>query len=379
MGGKSLPGIDGRLGYDGGPRFFVSAVAAPPPDPAADDSRPQPQTALAAVFRRMACEPTAPTQTSAPQLLGFAEPVIDVPPIVSFLPVDEAGTAPLAAPTEIEPPPAEQPSVAPSVEKPGIAALDVPVGIVLGAELDEIEPQPPSLAAAPSPVEQPEPTPPLETSTEPPPSVAEPASIRTDARVLPPRPAQAPPERPQNLVGRLGRRPVETPAFQDNAAAPAQAVRTSVERNRRLHRRAKLPAEFEIDGVPCTLIDVSIGGFAATGVPPIEPNALVRTTLHFTIDGIEVGTQLTARMVYVTQGRSAGRFVELSPSQMAFLRYVVTWRGESVGAVGTTTLLDAIAGGRERRFSSGFGDPPEEEPKPSWWAGLIGRKVNPPR
>jgi hypothetical protein len=134
----------------------------------------------------------------------------------------------------------------------------------------------------------------------------------------------------------------------------------------------------EIDGVPCTLIDVSIGGFAASGVPPIQPNALVPVTIRLTIDGIEVGTQLSARIVYVTQGRSSGRFIDLSPSQMAFLRYIVTWRGESVGAVGTTTLLDAIAGGADRGFAPP-GERSDPEGKSRWWAGLIGRRVNPPR
>jgi hypothetical protein len=157
-----------------------------------------------------------------------------------------------------------------------------------------------------------------------------------------------------------------------------RAGRPSLPRNRRLYRRARLPAEIEIGGVPCTLIDVSIGGFAATGVPQIEPNALVSVTIRLTIDGIEVGTQLNARIIYVTQGRSSGRFVDLSPSQMAFLRYIVTWRGESVGAVGTTTLLDAISGGGvERGFHSGLDA--EAAPKSRWWAGLIGLGVKPPR
>ena len=219
-------------------------------------------------------------------------------------------------------------------------------------------------------------------------------------------PAPLAPSRPQNLVGRLGRRPAEAvppqrqtppspapaPAMPAPAArrptAPAQmppapaptpassdrSGRPSLPRNRRLYRRAKLPAEIEIGGVPCTLIDVSIGGFAATGVPQIEPNALVPVSLRLTIDGIEVGTQLNARVIYVTKGRSSGRFIDLSPSQMAFLRYIVTWRGESVGAVGTTTLLDAISGGLERGFTPGFSGRPEEAPKSRWWAGLIGRK-----
>jgi hypothetical protein len=155
--------------------------------------------------------------------------------------------------------------------------------------------------------------------------------------------------------------------------------RPSLPRNRRLHRRAKLPAEIEIDGVPCTLIDVSIGGFAATGVPQLEPNALVPVMLRLMIDGIEVGTLLKARIIYVTQGRSSGRFVDLSPSQMAFLRYIVTWRGESVGAVGTTTLLDAISTGAERGFHPGTAGPSDMDAKSRWWAGLIGRKVHPPR
>ena len=155
--------------------------------------------------------------------------------------------------------------------------------------------------------------------------------------------------------------------------------RPSLPRNRRLYRRAKLPAEIEIDGVPCTLIDVSIGGFAATGVPQLEPNALVPVMIRLTIDGIEVGTLLNARIIYVTQGRSSGRFVDLSPSQMAFLRYIVTWRGESVGAVGTTTLLDAISTGTDRGFHPGASGPSDMDAKSRWWAGLIGRKVHPPR
>ena len=128
--------------------------------------------------------------------------------------------------------------------------------------------------------------------------------------------------------------------------------RPSLPRNRRLlpSRRAT-SAEIEIDGVPCTLIDVvDRAASPRLGCRSSSPNALVPVMIRLTIDGIEVGTLLKARIVYVTQGRSSGRFVDLSPSQMAFLRYIVTWRGESVGAVGTTTLLDAISGGPERSF-----------------------------
>ncbi|HEY2227519.1 MAG TPA: PilZ domain-containing protein, partial [Xanthobacteraceae bacterium] len=261
--------------------------------------------------------------------------------------------------------------------------------------------------------------PPLpEPATAEPPVAAPQPKIRARVRDLPPPAAAAAeisPERPQSFVGRLGRRLGEAssappaPRFDPLPPAPAPEARRAAEtarprepvpklttpppaqtaerggrpslpRNRRLYRRATLPADIEIGGVPCTLIDVSIGGFAATGVPAqLQPNALVPVMIRLVIDGIEVGTQLKARIVYVTQSRSAGRFVELTPSQMAFLRYIVTWRGESVGAVGTTTLLDAIAGGGDRGFTPGATGRSEFEPKSRWWAGLIGKKINPPR
>ena len=334
-------------------------MAAPPPKPALKIA-PRSSTALSAVFQRLGGEvpPPPPPPRPAlprpappsppPQLLGFAEPVAKVPPIEDFL----------APATPAEPPPAP-------------AILDV------GPPPEPIAPPPPA----------------------PPP---EPARIRARVRDLPPAEPSPVMPRPQNLVGRLGRRPEPAAPRQEALAAPepspepsqkfaapgptpgpASAAerggRPSLPRNRRLYRRAKLPAEIEIDGVPCTLIDVSIGGFAATGVPQLEPNALVPVMIRLTIDGIEVGTLLRARIIYVTQGRSSGRFVDLSPSQMAFLRYIVTWRGESVGAVGTTTLLDAIATGAERGYPGGAGIPADPEAKSRWWAGLIGKKVNPPR
>ena len=195
----------------------------------------------------------------------------------------------------------------------------------------------------------------------------EPAVSAAPKRAPPdPAPPDPAPARPQNLVGRLGKRlgdPLSGPAGERNGRPSSS--------NRRAHRRAALPAEIEIGDVPCTLIDVSIGGFAAGGVPPMEPNTLMPVTIRLLIDGIEVGTQLSARIVYVTQGRSSGRFIDLSPSQMAFLRYIVTWRGESVGAVGTTTLLDAIAGSAERGFVRGSVGRNDREAKSHWWAGLI--------
>lgn len=260
------------------------------------------------MFRRIAGEPPSVTPPDPPQLLGFAEPVVEPPPVDGFLPIEAEAFA--------VPPP--EPAAAPSPE-----------------------PAPPPVAAAPL-------APELSSAPE-------------------------PPARPQNLVGRLGKRLGDPPS----GTAGERNGRPSLSSNRRAHRRARLPAEIEIGDVPCTLIDVSIGGFAAGGVPPIEPNTLMPVTIRLLIDGIEVGTQLSARIVYVTQGRSSGRFIDLSPSQMAFLRYIVTWRGESVGAVGTTTLLDAIAGSAERGFVPGSVGRSDAHAKSHWWAGLIGKR--PPR
>jgi hypothetical protein len=320
-------------------------------------------------------EPSLPSPlarvTHSRHLLGFAEPVTTIPPIEDFLPTDadaakretaervEEAAPELAPPPE--PPPAPPPESAPIRARvrdlpPGFTAetspSDRPRNFVerLGRQLGEA-------VAAPT-RDDPRRFEPL-----PEPAASAPTAWRAD-----------PPPRPEPVVRRRAE-----PALPDAAESTPTAdrgERPSMHQNRRLYRRAKLSAELEIAGVPCTLIDVSIGGFAATGVTQVEPNTLVPVTIRLMIDGIEVGTQLKARIVYVTQGRSSGRFVELSPSQMAFLRYIVTWRGESIGAVGMTTLLDAIAGGPERGFS---GDRSDDASKSRWWAGLIGRKITPPR
>jgi hypothetical protein len=355
-------------------------TVAATPNPVLDEAPPRP-TALSAVFRRIASEPPRspgppPIPSSGPQLLGFAEPVVELPPVENFL-----------APESEPEPPAIEParSDAAEIAAPEPAAAPAPEPELAPPPASERAPLPQSVRARPSDLPDP-PAPPA---------------------------AALPQAWPQNLVGRLGRRPEPQPppaasprfeplppspppaappaarrpepALRTPAPAPTppssdRAGRPSLPRNRRVYRRAALPAEIEIGGVPCTLIDVSIGGFAATGVPPLEPNALMPVSLRLTIDGIEVGTQLTARIIYVTQGRSSGRFVDLSPSQMAFLRYIVTWRGESVGAVGTTTLLDAIASGSDRGFApSGGSRAPEEAAKSRWWTGLVGRGIKPPR
>jgi hypothetical protein len=353
------------------PFSFDCAVAATLPNPVLHDPEPRQPTSLSAVFRRIADPPpagSAPSRRRAvsifprrPLLLGFTEPLVDVPPIEEFLPREGEAAAPTVAelieiavlepvaakpalpepapPVSPPPEPASSPSAAPFRAR----ARDLPPGPAASAPLASapLAPAP----STPSPTQNP---------------VDDLGRGPSEASPLPRRPTASP-------------RPALAPMARSTQAPDHRAERQSLVRNRRLYRRAKLPAEIEIDGVPCTLIDVSIGGFAATGVPQVEPNALVPVTVRLTIDSIEVGTQLSARIIYVVQGRSSGRFVDLSPSQMAFLRYIVTWRGESVGAVGTTTLLDAISGGAERGFTSDPGES-SDAPKSRWWAGLIGRK-----
>ena len=69
------------------------------------------------------------------------------------------------------------------------------------------------------------------------------------------------------------------------------------------------------------------------------------------IDGINIGTEFTARMVYGNGTRSAGRFIDLTAAQTAFLRYIVTWRGEAIGAVGTTPCSTRSPAGPNARSS----------------------------
>jgi hypothetical protein len=99
-------------------------------------------------------------------------------------------------------------------------------------------------------------------------------------------------------------------------------------------------------------------------------------TIRMTIDGIDIGTKMSARVVYTQLNRIGGRFVDLTASQTAFLRYVVTWRGQSVGAIGTTTLLDAITRWPEQRLLPGEVDPNAPKPRgflSRWIARLLGR------
>jgi hypothetical protein len=141
--------------------------------------------------------------------------------------------------------------------------------------------------------------------------------------------------------------------------------------NRRLHRRVSLAAEIEIDGKPSQLVDLSMGGFAASDTPPLASDTVLPVTLRMTIDGIDISTRLTARIVYAQLSRVGGRFVDLTASQTAFLRYIVTWRGQSVGAIGTTTLLDAITR-PDRGRNLDAADNTRSHGR-SWWSRWFGR------
>ncbi|MGE5271119.1 MAG: hypothetical protein ACM3JG_15770 [Thiohalocapsa sp.] len=155
------------------------------------------------------------------------------------------------------------------------------------------------------------------------------------------------------------------------AAEPAE-IRPAV-RNRRLYRRVKVDAGFEIDGAAAELLDISMGGFAAAKAPTLAPEMTVPVNLRLSIDGVDISTAMRARMIYCAEPRSGGRFIELTASQTALLRYIVTWRGQSVGALGTTTLLDAITRWPEQGLAQAPALPPvERERKGSWWSRALG-------
>lgn len=312
-----------------------------------------PSTALSAVFRRLASEPPTsaararpaePPPEATPEL-----PPVEPPQTIGFEPVE----APAAAAVSVAPP--IEPFVPKTEDLAALAPLaPVPIAVLDAEIAPPLAPEPPAPVEPPSPL-FPAPPPPAEQSP------------------TPQQPAMQQPAAPQPGA----------PAVMAVAPAAISAVdragREHVPRNRRLYRRVQLAAELEVDGAPCSLIDVSVGGFAATGLPAVAANTTAPVTLRLVIDGIEVGTELKARIIYANPSRSSGRFIDPSASQVAFLRYLVTWRGESVGAVGATTLLDAISGAADRAAAGGSLEHFNAAPKERWWAGLVGRKVAPPR
>jgi hypothetical protein len=322
-------------------------VSAEPPHPVFDASSSPNSTALSAVFRRLGAEaPAMPPPPVLPEFLGFTETVETASPPPAAAVTALAEPAETTDPVEIDvDEAAEMPE--PAAPRQPRAEAVMPLGRI--ARPDEVWPLPrsvgPDRQIARSAI---------------PPAAIPPAPAGWPARPPEPAPAALAPS-PTPDMGRGGQ---------------------GLSRNRRLHRRARLAADLEIDGVRCGLIDLSVGGFAAAGAPPFPPNTVVPVALRLTIDGIEVGTQLGARIIYASEARAGGRFIDLTASQTAFLRYVVTWRGESVGPVGATTLLDAISGGLDRAQldpAAVDDELPAEAPRERWWVGLVGRKVRPPR
>jgi hypothetical protein len=342
------------------------------------------KTALFAVFRRItsdggtAVAPSAGSggDLSEPQFHGFEDEVLV--PDVSARSRPEAMAEDFAPLVAIVPEPGEdarapEPDIAPSATIPAPAAPIAPT-----AAIDRVPAmlrRPAWMVRLSSPAAELSPL-------APDPPVALPQQGSTVLAASAPRPpapaAAAPIEPPPTPAGRQLAERARAAVAATSGAVSDRDGRQRAAQNRRLYRRVRIAAELVISDVPCTLIDVSIGGFAATGITGIGPTSVVPVSLRLTIDGIEVGTRLNARVVYATETRLGGRFIDLTASQTAFLRYVVTWRGESVGMVGTTTLLDAITGGPDRLHPSGS-KRDNSVGRERWWSGLIGRKISPPR
>jgi hypothetical protein len=335
-------------------------VSAPPP------------SALSAVLRRISNElPVSAAAWEEPSFVEYG---------LRFCGFEE----PVAQAAEAAPEPAAEDIVALLGEQPEVAPLvDVHLTVVEEVAAAPLAPEPmPEFTPEPEP--EPEPEPPRFASLQPEPPPRRPRTLGARFSRIAPRPLRSAvswqdpePARPVVNQPEPAPSPIEEPHQTVPSPAPAldRIGRQSLPRNRRLYRRVRLGAELEIDGAPSSLIDVSIGGFAATGVTDAVANTIVPVVLRLTIDGIEVGTRLNARIVYANRERASGRFIDLTASQTAFLRYIVTWRGESVGTVGTTTLLDAITRGPDHGFPPTSSDGPRER----WWYGMIGRKVKPPR
>ncbi len=209
-----------------------------------------------------------------------------------------------------------------------------------------------------------------------PPALAEPGHPAGDvsALLVEPEPDPSPGGSPRGEPGDIAlaprpdaRLPARPPASPGELPAERQTMR-----NRRLYRRVGLAAEFEIDGANADLVDLSMGGFAAANAPDLERNAVVPVTVRLSIDGVDISTRMRARMIYTNEPRSGGRFVDLTASQTAFLRYIVTWRGQAAGALGTTTLLEAITGTPERAPAAALPDPEPPARRPSRWARWFG-------
>ena len=334
------------------------------------------------------------TVAEEPDTVGFAE--------ADPLPSADARPAAVTQTESVEPaaaPPDTEPAAAPEP----IAALPAEAADIPEAQTPPVSEPAPQLATETRDAVAPEagePEPPVEASY----STSTPREAE-DAKPEEQPQATASPPRAARPLGapQAGSRPIvaatplptsdgqpaglpatELPPVVEPEAEPSDATDTAVGlarddrptmRNRRLYRRVGIEAEFEIDGVPAKLLDLSMGGFGAANAPPLAANAVVPVTVRLAIDGVEISTRMRARMIYVETPRNGGRFIDLTASQTAFLRYVVTWRGQSLGALGAATLLEAITRPPERfrRAERPSLEPPgRAERRTPWWSRMFG-------
>jgi hypothetical protein len=398
-------------------RSGASAESAPPPTPSgAAQLAPVPRWLTAPVLRlaipdspmaagTAAPSPPPPSLPPKPEPVpeAAASEVLEVPPLVE----------PIAAPKPKSQPPANLAARIMSEIATIVAqAPEAVVPVVVDLSALETPDAPGAAPAVPSAASPAPPAPAAPLPAAPRPVLAqgpraEPARRvpvrRTRPRVDHPQRRLAPPAPPKHSVAGEARpaRPAaaaqpapspqpaaspaaKAPAPESPASAPAASVARTLTtaavpetrpltQNRRLYRRVRLTAELEVAGKPCRLVDLSIGGFAAASADKFDQGALVPVTLRIMIDGINIGTQFSARMVYGNGTRAAGRFIDLTGAQTAFLRYIVTWRGEAIGAAGTTTLLDAITRWPERAFQPHPSTVKPERERPGFWSRLVGR------
>lgn len=391
-----------------GARPEAEAASAPPePEPVALTPEPEPEPEML---------PTPSAMAAPPMESAVPEPEI---------PRAQAEAAPELASVPAEPAPhPESTPASPERAPPGPAEIAVPEPVMTAFEPETATPEAEAMLAAPEtavlepvlPAAEPEPA----AS----PLAAAPAPEPVAAQAVPPR-QPAPSEaarfvRPPHALGvapavaSIGNRsaterlhdapkaaadPAEEArvAEQEEARAVArQAAATRLPerdsgglqarrgaaieppsslaqaRGRRLYRRVVLEAEIEIDGLPCRLIDLSVGGFAVADAPPdLASESVAPVRLRMVLDGIEIGTTARAHIVYAGEARAAGRFIELTGTQTAVLRYLVTWHEETLGRAGATTLLDQITRRTERASPPQlphYAARPRRRPRSSWWS-----------
>jgi len=394
------------------PEPQLAGNPAPPPAPApATSPTPEPVAAAAAAAElpgrvTPTGEWTVPNWVFTPVLkiaiphcgFGFGQPGTDVPPQepaikatrtemhgfdepapakaepartepVETAPADDAAAAPtLVEPEWHEPAPAT-PAAPPQAASPSnivAPAASLPAEQPAAAKIAIPEPaQAPAIAeaAAEEPPASPQRAPrPLGAPSAAAFSTAVPATLGTPAEAVP-------------TAGFVEAQPgTDQPGMDTSDLAELRDERP-LARNRRLYRRVGIEAELEIDGIRAQLVDLSMDGFAGTAKWQYQSQAIVPVAIRMSIDGVDIGTELRARILYASELRTGGRFVDPTPSQMALLRYLVTWRGKTAGALGTANLLEAIAGMPERSPAPPASAPLLELPgrRPPWWQRLIGR------